>query len=153
MLFQTKGKLDDDEDEGLARNSSIEDAESIQSSETEKQGGLHDKPTNREVNITQSLKSEVTEELESSVASNLISAHVDQNIELSLKEGAEVLGKCSPKEERPVVDLQNRPTEEDGLSEEERRKKSYEAEVKSWLLERMQAPIQGRNSFESTQLK
>ncbi|KAJ3606986.1 hypothetical protein NHX12_026501 [Muraenolepis orangiensis] len=33
-------------------------------------------------------------------------------------------------------------SEASGLSEEERRKKTYEAEVKTWLLERMQAPIQ-----------
>ncbi|XP_076024155.1 nuclear receptor coactivator 7 [Genypterus blacodes] len=139
VLFQTKGKPDDDEDEGLARNSSIEDGESIQSSsETEKHGDLHDKPTSLVVNKTKILKPEVTEELESSVAS----AQTDQSIVPSLKEGAEVHGKCSPKEDCPVVDRQNGPTDEDGLSEEERRKKSYEEEVKTWLLERMQAPIE-----------
>uniref|UniRef100_A0AAX7U204 Nuclear receptor coactivator 7 n=1 Tax=Astatotilapia calliptera TaxID=8154 RepID=A0AAX7U204_ASTCA len=67
---QTQGKLDDEEDEGVAQNTSIEDGESIQSSsEAEKQ-------------------------------------------------------------------------EEDELSEEERQKKTYELEMKSWLLKRMQAPIE-----------
>uniref|UniRef100_A0AAQ5Z1R2 Nuclear receptor coactivator 7 n=1 Tax=Amphiprion ocellaris TaxID=80972 RepID=A0AAQ5Z1R2_AMPOC len=46
-------------------------------------------------------------------------------------------GKCSPKKESP-----DRPMEEEELSEEERQKKNYEAEMKSWLLERMQAPIE-----------
>uniref|UniRef100_A0A669EX90 Nuclear receptor coactivator 7 n=1 Tax=Oreochromis niloticus TaxID=8128 RepID=A0A669EX90_ORENI len=60
---QTQGKLDDEEDEGVAQNTSIEDGESI-------------------------------------------------------------------------------PAEEDELSEEERQKKTYELEMKSWLLKRMQAPIE-----------
>ena len=35
------------------------------------------------------------------------------------------------------------PAEGKELSEEEKRKKNYETEMKSWLLERMQAPIEG----------
>ncbi|KAF7658312.1 hypothetical protein LDENG_00014740 [Lucifuga dentata] len=143
MLFKTKGKLDDEEDEGLARNSSVEDGESIQSSsETEKQGDLHDKPRPKEVIKTKIIKSEATEELENSLASNIITEKVDHNREFSLKEATEVCGKYNPEGECPAVDLQNRQTDEDGISEEERRKKSYEAEMKSWLLERMQAPIE-----------
>uniref|UniRef100_A0A671U434 Nuclear receptor coactivator 7 n=1 Tax=Sparus aurata TaxID=8175 RepID=A0A671U434_SPAAU len=115
MLGQTKGKLDDDEDEGVAQNSSIEDGESIQSSsESEKRG---DKRMSQKVTETKDIKPKGTEELLNGAHD---SALEDQNRELSLKEAPEV----------------------SEISEEERRKKSYEAEVKSWLLERMQAPIE-----------
>uniref|UniRef100_A0A668AWD3 Nuclear receptor coactivator 7 n=1 Tax=Myripristis murdjan TaxID=586833 RepID=A0A668AWD3_9TELE len=67
---------------------------------------------------------------------------VDQSRGLSLKDAAETHGKCSFQGPCQAVDLQKDPREEGGLSEEERRKKSYEAEVRSWLLERMQAPIE-----------
>uniref|UniRef100_A0A8C7CC71 Nuclear receptor coactivator 7 n=1 Tax=Oncorhynchus kisutch TaxID=8019 RepID=A0A8C7CC71_ONCKI len=46
---------------------------------------------------------------------------------------------------------QNRNPAEEWLSEEEKRKRSNKAEVKSWLLERMQAPIQ--NMLLSTEEK
>uniref|UniRef100_A0A8C4F4W5 Nuclear receptor coactivator 7 n=1 Tax=Dicentrarchus labrax TaxID=13489 RepID=A0A8C4F4W5_DICLA len=125
MLSQTKGKLDDEEDEGVAQNSSIEDGELIQSSsETEKQD---DKPSSQEVTETKEKKPKGTEEL----------APVDQNRKLSLKEASEVCGNSGPKRQSP-----DRPACGAELSEEERRKKSYEAEVKLWLLERMQAPIE-----------
>uniref|UniRef100_A0A8C4FCS5 Nuclear receptor coactivator 7 n=1 Tax=Dicentrarchus labrax TaxID=13489 RepID=A0A8C4FCS5_DICLA len=118
MLSQTKGKLDDEEDEGVAQNSSIEDGELIQSSsETEKQD---DKPSSQEVTETKEKKPKGTEELK-----------------LSLKEASEVCGNSGPKRQSP-----DRPACGAELSEEERRKKSYEAEVKLWLLERMQAPIE-----------
>ncbi|GAA6234284.1 nuclear receptor coactivator 7-like [Lates japonicus] len=139
-LDQTKGKLDEDEDEGLARNSSIEDGESIQSSsETEKQGDLrNDKPASQEVTETKDIKPKGTEELLlNGVDNKIISAPVDQNRKLSLTEAAEVRGNSSPKRQSP-----DRLAEVDELSEEERRKKNYEAEVKSWLMERMQAPIE-----------
>ncbi|XP_071335309.1 nuclear receptor coactivator 7 isoform X2 [Trachinotus anak] len=138
MLDQTKGKLDDDEDEGVAQNSSIEDGESIQSSsETEKQGDSHDKPTSQEVTKTKDIKPKGTEELLNGVDDEIISAPVDQNRKLSLLEAAEVHGNSSPKRRSS-----GRRADEDELSEEERRKKNYEAEVKSWLMERMQAPIE-----------
>lgn len=141
MLDQTKGKLDDEEDEGVAQNSSIEDGESIQSSsETEKQGDPHDKPTSQEVTETKDIRPKGTEELLNGVDDKIISAPVDQNRKLSLTEATEVRGNSSPKRQSP-----DRPAEGDELSEEERRKKNYEAEVKSWLMERMQAPIEGRN--------
>ncbi|XP_019126143.2 nuclear receptor coactivator 7 isoform X2 [Larimichthys crocea] len=132
ILCQTKGKLDDEEDEGVAQNSSIEDGESVQSSsETEKQS---DKPTSQEETETKDMKSKGTEEL-------LNGAHdktsVDQNRKLSLLEVSQVNGNSSPRRQS-----QDRPAGGAELSEEERRKKSYEAEVKSWLLERMQAPIE-----------
>ncbi|XP_042359819.1 nuclear receptor coactivator 7 isoform X2 [Plectropomus leopardus] len=133
ILGQTKGKLDDEEDEGVAQNSSIEDGESIQSSvETEKRV---DKPTNREE--TKDIKPKGTEELLNGAHDEIISAPLDQNRKLSLKEASEVCGDSSPKRGSPDGSADGAE-----LSEEERRKKSYDAEVKSWLLERMQAPIE-----------
>lgn len=125
----TKGNLDDEEDEGVAQNSSMEDGESIQSSsETEKRG---EKPTTQAVTVTKDMKTKGTEE-----------GPVDQNRRLSLKEVSEVHGKSSPKRQSP-----DWPAGGAELSEEERRKKSYEAEVKSWLLERMQAPVKGMSQI------
>ncbi|XP_059212537.1 nuclear receptor coactivator 7 isoform X2 [Centropristis striata] len=136
ILSQTKGKLDDEEDEGVAHNSSIEDGESIQSSlETEKQNESRDKPTNREE--TKDVKPKGTEELLNGAHEEIFGAPVDQNRKLNLKEASEVCGSSSPKRQSP-----DRPACGAELSEEERRKKSYEAEVKSWLMERMQAPIE-----------
>ncbi|XP_008290512.1 nuclear receptor coactivator 7 [Stegastes partitus] len=138
MLSQSEGKLDDEEDEGVAQNSSIEDGESIQSSsETEKQGNLHDKPKSQEATETKDIKSKGTDELLNSVEDELIGAPEDQNRESSLKEASEVRGRCSPKRQSPDT-----PAEGEELSEEERQKKNYEAEMKSWLLERMQTPIE-----------
>ncbi|XP_051816776.1 nuclear receptor coactivator 7 isoform X2 [Acanthochromis polyacanthus] len=138
MLSKPGGKLDDEEDEGVAQNSSIEDGESIQSSlETEKQGNLQDKPGGQEATKTKDIQSKGSDELLNSVDDKIVSTPEDQNRKWSLKEAAEVQGKCSPKGESP-----DRPMEEEELSEEERQKKNYEAEMKSWLLERMQAPIE-----------
>ncbi|AWP20005.1 putative nuclear receptor coactivator 7-like [Scophthalmus maximus] len=126
-LDQTKGKLnDDEEDEGVAQNSSLEDGESMQSSsQTEKPGNSHDKPTSREV----------TKDIEPKGTEELLNGADDKT--LSLPEAVEVLCSSSLKCQSPEL-----PAEGDELSEEERRKKSYEAEVKSWLMERMQAPIE-----------
>nr|XP_019953061.1 PREDICTED: nuclear receptor coactivator 7-like [Paralichthys olivaceus] len=133
MLAQTKGKPDDEEDEGVAQNGSIEDGESIQSSsETEKQGDLLDKPSNQEATKTKDMKPKGTEELLNNEDDKILSTSVDQSSRLSLTEAAEVCRSSGPE----------RPAEGAELSEEERRKKSYEAEVKSWLMERMQAPIE-----------
>uniref|UniRef100_UPI0037E80421 nuclear receptor coactivator 7 n=1 Tax=Semicossyphus pulcher TaxID=241346 RepID=UPI0037E80421 len=138
MLCQTKGKLEDEEDEGVAQNSSVEDGESMQSSsETEKQGDSRDKPTSQEVTETKDIKPKGTEELLNGAHDEIIAAPVDQNRKLSLNEAAEVCGNSSLKRQSP-----DRPAGGAELSEEEKRKKSYEAEVKSWLLERMQAPIE-----------
>ncbi|XP_072217931.1 nuclear receptor coactivator 7 isoform X2 [Leuresthes tenuis] len=128
MLGQTKGKLDEEEDEGVAQNSSIEDGES--SLETEKQGGVHDKPESQQVTKTKDVKSERPQDLLKSVDDDIIK-------KLSLKEASEVGGRSALERQSP-----DKPAEGDELSEEEKRKKNYEAEMKSWLLERMQAPIE-----------
>ncbi|XP_062267226.1 nuclear receptor coactivator 7 isoform X1 [Platichthys flesus] len=133
VMAQTKGKLDDEEDEGVAQNGSLEDGESIQSSsETEKQGDLLDKPSNQEATETKDTKPQGTEELLNSVDDEKLSTAVDQSSRLSLTEAAEGSRSSGP----------DRPAEGAELGEEERRKKSYEAEVKSWLMARMQAPIE-----------
>lgn len=131
MFRQTKGKLDDEEDEGVAQNSSIEEGESIQSSvETEKQG---DKPAAQEVTDTKGLQYNRTEELLNGVDDKIINAPVDKNRKSSLKD---VKGQSL-----------DGPTERSELSEEEKRKKTYDAEMKSWLQERIEAPIPGTNFF------
>ncbi|KAM8847647.1 nuclear receptor coactivator 7 isoform 1-T3 [Synchiropus picturatus] len=121
LQCQIKGKLDDEEDEGLAQNSSIEDVESIQSSlEAETTG------TRQEIlKGTKNLKSRGTEELLSSTDEPRVSTPVDQIRKLSIKEAH---GKQNPSAEL--------------LCEEDRRRMNYEAEVKSWLRDRMQAPIE-----------
>nr|XP_046229045.1 nuclear receptor coactivator 7 isoform X2 [Scatophagus argus] len=135
MLGQTKGKLDDEEDEGVAQNGSIEDGESMQSSsETEKQGA---KLTSQEVIETKDIKPKGTEELLDVRHDETIGAPVDQNRRLSLKEALEVRGNSGLKIQSPDI-----PAGGAKLSEEEKEKKRYEAEVQSWLLERMQAPIE-----------
>uniref|UniRef100_A0A665U8L2 Nuclear receptor coactivator 7 n=1 Tax=Echeneis naucrates TaxID=173247 RepID=A0A665U8L2_ECHNA len=79
MVDHTKAKLDD-EDEGVAQNSSIEDGELIQSSsETETQGDFQDKPTSQEVTKTKDLKFKGTKELLNGVDAEVISTPVDQN--------------------------------------------------------------------------
>ncbi|XP_057678171.1 nuclear receptor coactivator 7 isoform X1 [Corythoichthys intestinalis] len=95
LLRKIKGKLDDDEDEGLAQNSSVEEGESIQSSLE---------------NTTKEETSKISMEGE----------------------------KATPEiPEDPPRTL--RPEE---FSEQDKRRKSYDAEVKSWLMERIQAPIE-----------
>ncbi|XP_041831997.1 nuclear receptor coactivator 7 isoform X2 [Melanotaenia boesemani] len=132
MFDQTKGKLDDEEDEGVAQNSSIEDGESIQSSlDTEKQGDLPQKPVIQEVTETKDLKSEGADKLLESIDDNLTR-------KLSIQESSEVRGRSGLERQSPA----DRPAEKEEASEEERRKKNYESEMKSWLLERMQAPIE-----------
>nr|XP_020445063.1 nuclear receptor coactivator 7-like isoform X2 [Monopterus albus] len=134
QLCLTKGKLDNEKDEGLAQNSSNEDGESVpSSSETTKQGDLHDKV----VPETKDIKRKEIEELLNCVDDDIISAPVDQNRKLNVKEASAIRGTSSAIRQSP-----ERPKEEHELSEEEIRKKNYEAEVKSWLLERIQAPIE-----------
>lgn len=138
ILCHTKGKLDDEEDEGVAQNSSIEDGESIQSSsEAEKQG---DEIISRAVTETKDLQRKETEEAPDGDLGTTAGPPVDQNRKLSLTEASEDKGNCSASRQSP-----DRPAGGAELSEEERRKKNYEAEMKSWLLERMQAPIEGRD--------
>lgn len=111
ILSHTKGKLDEEEDEGVAQNSSIEDGESLQSStEAEKQGD--------EIVVSRGASDAREPERRSRKSSPM-----------------EVPQGRGNRLERPAGGA--------GLAEEEeRRKASYEAEMKSWLLERMQAPIE-----------
>ncbi|XP_029487402.1 nuclear receptor coactivator 7-like isoform X2 [Oncorhynchus nerka] len=121
----------EEDDEGLVQNRSIE--ETTQSlpvlSETENNGELL-KPASlatrqaKDGNSSGQLVNGVSDQSESAM---------DQNRKLSLSETAAASGKCSSQEPSPA---------EEWLSEEEKRKRSNKAEVKSWLLERMQAPIQ-----------
>uniref|UniRef100_A0A8C7CV08 Nuclear receptor coactivator 7 n=1 Tax=Oncorhynchus kisutch TaxID=8019 RepID=A0A8C7CV08_ONCKI len=130
----------EEDDEGLVQNRSIE--EMTQSlpvlSETENNGELL-KPASlathqaKDGNSSGQLVNGVSDQSESSM---------DQNRKLSLSETAAASGKCSSQEPSPA---------EEWLSEEEKRKRSNKAEVKSWLLERMQAPIQ--NMLLSTEEK
>ncbi|XP_040925491.1 nuclear receptor coactivator 7 isoform X2 [Betta splendens] len=136
LLCQIKGKLEDEEDEGVVQISSIEDGEFIHSSlETEKQGDTLYKLSSQEATETKDIKPKGTEELLSGVDDH--STPVDQSRKLSLKEPSGVRGNTGPMRQSP-----SRSEEGGGISEEERRKKTYEAEVKSWLLQRIQAPIE-----------
>ncbi|XP_024912883.1 nuclear receptor coactivator 7 isoform X3 [Cynoglossus semilaevis] len=135
-VYQTKGKLDEEEDEGVAQTGSI-DGESIHSSsETEKVG---DRSTGQETIKTKEVSSKGNQKLLlAAVDDETISAPADQNWKLGLsKDAAEAQWNFSPN-----GTSSDRPAEGDGLSEEERRKKNYEAEVKTWLMERMKAPIE-----------
>ncbi|XP_071006872.1 nuclear receptor coactivator 7-like isoform X2 [Oncorhynchus clarkii lewisi] len=140
----------EEEDEGLVQNRSIEDmTESLPvSSETEKDGELLKEKlaslaTGQDDNSTGQLVNSVSIREQSESA-------MDQNRKLSFSETAEAPGKCISWEPSPAGELQNGPMIE-GLSEEEKRKRRNKAEVKSWLLERMQAPIQ--NTLLSTERK
>lgn len=146
-LSQTKKKVDEEEDEGVAQNSSVEEGmeSQLSTSETEKQGDVLEKPTSLEVTEAKDVKSKGAEESMKDVSDIIVTSPVDQNRKSSLKEAAEAHGKCSPHERGPAGELQNGLTEEEGLSEEERRRRNYEAEVKSWLMARIQAPIKGKN--------
>lgn len=135
-LDSMKGKLDEEEDEGVAQNSSIEDGESMQSaSETEKWG---EKPTAQELMETRNTETTGTEEPIGDVHHRRSSVPVDLNRELSLTQASEVHGTSSLKRQSP-----DRPTSGSLTSETHRRSKSYETELKSWLLEKIQAPIEG----------
>lgn len=139
-LDSNKGKLDDDEDEGVAQTSSIEDGESMQSApEAEK---LVDKPTKQELETSTETKG--TEE---QLSDRTSTGPVDLNRQQSLTQSSEVLGMSGTKAQSP-----DRPTSGSQMSEMERQRKSYEAEVKSWLLERMQAPIEGIQLMAVVQL-
>lgn len=106
------------------------------SSEAEKQGEI----ISREVTETKDLQRKGTEEPPDRDRGTTAGSPVDQNRKLSLKEALKEEGNCSASRQSP-----DRPAGGAELSEEERRKKNYEAEMTSWLLERMQAPIEGRD--------
>lgn len=135
-LDSIKGKIDDEEDEGVAQSSSIEDGESMHSaSETEKRG---DKPATQELMETRDTETKGTEEPIADVRHTMSRVPVELNGELSLTQASEVHGTSSLKRQSP-----DRPTSASQMSETARRRKSYEAELKSWLLEKIQAPIEG----------
>uniref|UniRef100_A0A1A8QNP8 Nuclear receptor coactivator 7 n=1 Tax=Nothobranchius pienaari TaxID=704102 RepID=A0A1A8QNP8_9TELE len=127
MIGQAKRRLDDDEDEGVAQNSSIVDGESMQSSPETKLKAV--KAAGPQVTETKDVKAEGPEELLSCVGDKIIR-------KLSLQED---LGDCGTS----GLGGQNpgRPAK-GGKAGEERLKKNYESEMKSWLLKRMQAPIE-----------
>ncbi|KAM6954079.1 nuclear receptor coactivator 7, partial [Aplochiton taeniatus] len=83
-----------------------------------------------------------TEGLVNCVNDSLSNLVVDQNRKLSQSKSADTPEECGFQKPCPIREPQNGETEEDELSEEERRKRSYKAEVKSWLLKKMQAPIE-----------
>lgn len=131
MPSHLKRRLYDEEDEGVSQNSSIEDAESIQSSlKTKKQGGLHVKPASQQASET---KDEGAEELLNAADDKIIR-------KLSLQEDSGVRGMSGLERQSP-----DRPAEGGELSEA-RQRKNYESEMKSWLLKRMQIPIKGPTS-------
>lgn len=137
-LDSNKGKLDDDEDEGVAQNSSIEEGESMQSAlETEKQG---DKAPTKELRETRDVETKGTEEQLSDDRRRTSTFPADLNRQLTLTQGSEVHGSSCLKRQSP-----DRPTSGSQMSETDKQRKTYEAEMKSWLLERMQAPIEGAN--------
>uniref|UniRef100_A0A8C6KMU7 Nuclear receptor coactivator 7 n=1 Tax=Nothobranchius furzeri TaxID=105023 RepID=A0A8C6KMU7_NOTFU len=112
MIGQAKRRLDDDEDEGVAQNSSIVDGESMQSSSETKLKAV--KAAGPQVTETKDVKTEGPEELLSCV-------------------GDKIIRKLRQNPGRPA---------NGGKAGEERLKKNYESEMKSWLLKRMQAPIE-----------
>ncbi|XP_012722819.2 nuclear receptor coactivator 7 isoform X1 [Fundulus heteroclitus] len=122
---------DDEEDEGVAQNSSIEDGESAQSAlESEKRGSLGDKRTSRQGTETKDANPQGPEELLNSVADKPFRR-------LSLQEAPDAQGGSGLG--RQTLD---RPVEGDGVSVEDRQKKNQESEMRSWLLKRMQIPIE-----------
>lgn len=135
-LDSIKGKLDEEEDEGVAQNSSMEEGESMQlASETEKQG---DKLTTQELMETTDTETKGTGEPMGDVRHRMSSVPLDLNREASLTQASEVHGPAGLKRQSP-----DRPTSGSQMSEMHRRRKSYDAELKSWLLEKIQAPIEG----------
>lgn len=135
-LDSIKGKIDDEEDEGVAQSIFIEDGESMHSaSETEKRGA---KPTTQERMETRDAATKGTEELIGDLRHTRSRVPLDLNGELSLTQASEVHGTSSLKRQSP-----DRPTSAGQTSETNRRRKSYEAELKLWLLEKIQAPIEG----------
>ncbi|XP_013863006.1 nuclear receptor coactivator 7 isoform X2 [Austrofundulus limnaeus] len=124
VLSLLKRRLDDEEDEGVARNSSIEDGDLTQSSvETEIQADVHVKPASQQTCET---KDERAEELLNAADDKIIR-------KLSLQEKSDICGI-------PVLERQSPDRSAEG--DEERLRKNYESEMKSWLLKRMQIPIE-----------
>uniref|UniRef100_A0A6Q2WV48 Nuclear receptor coactivator 7 n=1 Tax=Esox lucius TaxID=8010 RepID=A0A6Q2WV48_ESOLU len=143
VLLTLKRGEEEEEDEGLVQNSSIEDTiVSLPGPlETGKNELLKEKSSSLAASDVKDKKS--TGLIVNSVSINHQSeSEVDQNRKLSLSETADSLGKSCVQECSLAGGPQIGPMVEEGLSEEEKQKNSNKAEVKSWLLEKMQAPIQ-----------
>ncbi|CAL8394363.1 unnamed protein product [Arctogadus glacialis] len=126
-------RTEEEEDEGVAPNSSVEDGESLQSSaETEKQ-----RVASREAIDAKDGNSATSPGSQGFVSCDTKGRHDPVLSRSDSGSGVEADGKGG----REGLASQEKG-EASGLSEEERRKKTYKAEMKSWLLERMQAPIQ-----------
>ena len=138
---------EEDEDEGVAPNSSVEDGGSLQSSaETEKQrvaSGGDAKDGNAAGSQELPGTSPGSQEF---LGCDTKGRHDPMLSRSDSGSGAVADGKGSCGGPAPQEKPQG---EASGLSEEERRKKTYKAEMKSWLLERMQAPIQGKGSLRA----
>ncbi|CAG09157.1 unnamed protein product, partial [Tetraodon nigroviridis] len=107
-LDSIKGKLDDEEDEGVAQNSSIEDGESMQSAlETEKRG---DKPATGELMEPRDTETEGTEELGGGLGHRSSSVSMDLSGEQSLTQASEPHGTSSLKRQSPDRPTSGSPT-------------------------------------------
>lgn len=103
--------------------------------ETEKRG---DKPATGELMEPRDTETEGTEELCGGLGHRSSSVSMDLSGEQSLTQASEPHGTSSLKRQSP-----DRPTSGSPTSETHRRRKSFEAELKSWLFEKIQAPIEG----------
>lgn len=147
-----RGEEEEEEDEGLVQNNSIENTtDSLPLlSEADQHGDMDiGKPEEKLASLAlteaKDVETEANKALVNGVSDSVsvsTESKVDQNRKLSLSETGRGSNNCSPHEDIPAEQLEKRPTADERLSEEEKRKKSYEAEVKSWLMERMQAPIE-----------
>ncbi|XP_030200790.1 nuclear receptor coactivator 7 isoform X4 [Gadus morhua] len=131
----TACRTEEEEDEGVAPNSSVEDAESLKSSaETEK----------RRVASREAIDAKDGNAATSPGSQGFVSCDTKGRQDPVLSRSDSGSGvEADGKDGREGLASQEKPQgEASGLSAEERRKKTYKAEMKSWLLERMQAPIQ-----------
>lgn len=145
-------KEEEEEDEGLVQSSSTEGtADSHVSSTADKNqvraGMLEEKPADVSLAAAEAKDMETTETEAlvngvSNAIANSIDSIEDQSGKLTLSGTARASGKCSPQGEIPARELDKRPAGDEGVNEEEKRKRSAEAEAKTWLLERIHAPIE-----------
>ncbi|XP_048063827.1 nuclear receptor coactivator 7 isoform X1 [Megalobrama amblycephala] len=124
---------EEDEDEGLHNRSTDDNAELLQSLPAL----VHDGK------VAAIEEDEVTKTIVNGVSAIEVNAN-DQKWKVTPEES----GKCSPP--GPNVEGPNSDVE---LSEEEKRRRASEAEVKSWLLKRMQRPIEDMLLFNEEKSK
>ncbi|XP_030626516.1 nuclear receptor coactivator 7 isoform X2 [Chanos chanos] len=141
-----------EEDEGLNNNHASEespevllipvsaDAEPASAMQAGVRSGDGEHPVAKDVNAAK--EDREASGLESEI-SETTSASGDQKGKLSLGGMAGDSGKCSPSGQNPDEAVEtSEPNSEEELTEEEKRRRANEAEMKSWLLKRMQAPIE-----------